>query len=565
MDRALLLAALLQAKGMQPRFASATLSDKELGLLGAQLTVVPNAYDAGGSNASPQPSITAAGEKMSKQLATLLDSGTRRADNIVATLSAGHVSLTNDAPPALEQFRRHVWIRTNSNGGTIDLDPSLSQLHPGNHLGFAAAAESADLQTGLYATLAVRLTATYDATGAGGERELASRQFRVADLGLRPIHIDIVPSDASVDLMHLTNNTQLVPEIGLDNDVGKASTFSVSDPSRGQIRSLKLEITTTQPGLPSRKYDRWLLTGGDQSNPDITQIVGFWTLLVQDAPANIAFIQATMLGTAENIPVSAQSDQSSGGNQRLYPADLLMFFTWDTAASESLEQRLGVTFQYDRPRLALKRVRLSIQNAKPVVISTFDIVENAVAAYGERGAYANVVLGAFDTQLENDVIGQGTISSIKALDSSNGAMQVLRTSANERGQYLGLQQSFDRGSVAVAMNAPVTIQGTTIWSWWDVDPHGGATVGRSTGGIGQDTTEYLNLTTAVLKSELSFINAAQACGSASKSAGKCVCSLISFAINVSGVFSAAATSLRAVNSGVQLGGYGGLAICASMP
>jgi hypothetical protein len=106
-DRALLLAALLRAKGFQPQFATATLGDDELRLLNSQLSAVPQDYDPGDSGASPDPLELARVEQLRSRVATLVEDGARRADGIVAALAAAGTSLTNDSVPDIEELRHH--------------------------------------------------------------------------------------------------------------------------------------------------------------------------------------------------------------------------------------------------------------------------------------------------------------------------------------------------------------------------------------------------------------------------------------------------------------------------
>src|ERR1035437_9745733 len=127
------------------------------------------------------------------------------------------------------------------------------------------------------------------------------------------------------------------------------------------------------------------------------------------------------------------------------------------------------------------------------------------------------------------------------------SMHLLRAAHSDEGQYFGLRQSFDRGSVAVALNAPVAVGGRSTWSWWDVDPHGGATVGRSTGGEGDDLAEMAFIVSSA-KFVVSWIQMLSACKNGTT--GKCVCAAITAAVDAFGMGLAYGAAYEAASKGL---------------
>ena len=568
-DRAILLSKLLAAKGIPSRFATATLADGDLRLLDAQRRVVPQDYQPSVAPDAPASSPADLNNTQDRDRAAALIAGAeQRTDKILASLTAGGVALSNDVPTPLEEFRHHVWVQVAKDGSLMDLDPSLSTLQPGKHLGATPGSATSDLPDDRYATMSVKLISEYGPDSAPVTSQLCSLAGHLADLGTKPVEIGVLPADTKTDFTKLQSETNFTAALGAGDSFTTSQPFSLNDPAHGKLRSLRIEIVTTQPERPSRTYVRWILAAADRNQPDLPlRIVGVRSLLVQSAPFSPSFSVSKALGSAATLAENA-AHPDVPGNALAYPARALSFYFMDNALSPALGKTHGVSFQYARPRLAIEAWGFAPPDGAPVGTVTFDIVDNAMAAYGDRGAQANVALGVLDTELEHEALGPDAFGSLEALDANPSALTLLRKAPGDDGQYAGLQQSFDRGSVVLAMNAPVTLHGQSTWSWWDVDPNGGATVGRSTGGAGTEIGEYAMVLAGIMATIGSGVQAAKDCGSGSKACG---CDIVvvmasAIALGIGGLaIKGTIATANALNAGGAVGLVGGAAqLCSGL-
>ena len=532
-DKAILLATLLRAKGYQCKFVSSALSDAELNELRVAETAVPEAFPSDNAQASGMSPNDANLQQSTAAVNAVIASAQTQADAIVAALASHGIHLANDASPAPDSERDHWWVKVDDGGRDVDLDPSAPALQPGRHFGQTPGTPTDDLPDALYATIQVRIVGVFGEGPSAQELELAGVRARTADLSGSPIRLAILPQKGEADP---ANATTFLPHFGLGDDIATGPAFELTDSRGARLSEIRLEISTTQPNRPNRTYRRWIVTNDQARDADVgARISGLATILVQDGPVNFNFGIATMLDADAQIADYVANPAMNLG-RLVYPIRGLRFFLQDAAAGVALAQKYGVAFQYDRPRIVLQRVAYDRRDGKTVMSDGFDIVENGLAARGDRGAYANVIRGAADTEIERDVSGLGATGAIDLLAAAPNALRLLRTLPSAQARYLGLEQTFERGAVAVALASDSP--GDQI-GWWDVDPQGGTTVGRVTGGAGQSLVEYGFYALNVFLETLTIRDAYAKCteGSSAIDCFAAICSAI-----VGAVFLAASVS-----------------------
>lgn len=129
-DRALLLTAILKAKGVRTRFATARLDDRSAAQLFERLFVEPTPA-AGDPPATASPSATrdTAFSDRIKARATR-DLGLVRA--ALAAAWPSDAGISRDA--VIAELREHAWVQADVGAGWQDLDPSLPGSRPGQPL-----------------------------------------------------------------------------------------------------------------------------------------------------------------------------------------------------------------------------------------------------------------------------------------------------------------------------------------------------------------------------------------------------------------------------------------------
>lgn len=530
-DRALLLAALLQAKGASVGFMHATLTDAQA----AQIVALDGkpAPAASGAPTAIAPAAQTSPDKMESYVTATLQAANRQADAITAVLAANNAPLaTGGAAPSNDDVRSHWWLRAIVGGQSVDLDPSLPSLESGAHLGTADASAPVDaLPASEYATVRFHLIATTSGNDGAKERDVFDRTVRAADLVGKAVELWMVPQKPSDDPR--TANV-LVPSFAVGSSLQTGQPLEMKSADGSILSELRLEISTLEPRREPRIYRRWLLTPEQaRGGAPAQHIAGNLALMVQTGPPNPAFVMSQMLESAAQYDSFQAINAARGAPSTVpgaipLPLRVLAYTIRDGYFAQRIAENAGasVRFVVDRPQIAMQRLEYSSTPGSNNARSTFDIVDNAVAAYGSGAPRANLVRGIVDTEIERDIESatQGAYDLLAA-GAQNGAMtRVLRTapSAADATQR-GIGETVANGSVALALNGTTAYDGHETLAWWDVDPASGNVVGRVTGGSGQALAEYgkMALTAANYASFfLSFANDVVNC----KGVGSCMCS-----------------------------------------
>lgn len=217
-DKALLLAALLQAQGETVRFARSTLSDAEAATLAAAAATPPSPQPIPTTNPALLQALhvsdadlkTGANTTVTTASAALDDAvklAASRADALLAELQRGGVRLSPQPAPAYDHT--HYYVQVQRGGSWTDADP-MPGLDFGKHLGAADAAFNApSLPDDRYAAVTFAVKVTH----ADGSSSYALSVTRTsADLASVPIHLFVSP-DGSNALAKAAKSTNCTPAL----------------------------------------------------------------------------------------------------------------------------------------------------------------------------------------------------------------------------------------------------------------------------------------------------------------------------------------------------------------
>jgi hypothetical protein len=478
-DKVSFLAWLLLEKGVAFQFVRGTLSDDELGRLARAIgkPVAPAAY--------PPP--------IAKYVASRVHDGTTFAAWAQGVLAANNVSLgeTSSAP---SMRRAHYWIQIARDGALFDLDPTLAGTTDGAHFGTTDPTfePSAVLPAALWHKLQVRLLET---SADGSIKTLLDDTDTVANLAYAPIRFTIAPTTGDPAK---PAGTAFSASLTVGSLPATKVSFDTSDAARG----LAIEVRRTGiDGSVAPIARRTLLDTSVSASNRPDRLAGLTTILVAPGRGSTAFTlheQMTALVTlAKDVAASAAGKTPEP--HAWYPLRIADYFSRDDAVGDALANAANTRFFRDRPNVAMQRTWFaSAANGDATAVTAFDIADNGMGTGGAASgtiAAANVARGYADTELERDVSespsNYGTIALFAAAGSA--APRVLASLAPADASeplHAGLDQTFAAGQVALSPSGPVTIDGNPAFGWWALDPKSGNTIGRMTGGSGQDMGEY---------------------------------------------------------------------------
>jgi Transglutaminase-like superfamily len=529
-DKASLLAALLQRKGIQTRFARSTLTDSEIATLTSLVTApapavepetVPDPVvkqlglstadlDAVRQKQEPDKgkSIAAGVTWGQTQAGRLIDILSRRGIDVVSTSSAEWTSA----------LRQHYWVQVNQNGSWVDLDPSAPTLQPGQHLGTADASFSAAaLPDDAYQTLKISVIATFLRAGSLQDQPLLTAAPKVVELVGQPLEISVLPVDANIKPADLGRATAFQAMMYVGDREYKGATLDLQKDG-AQLAEVRLEIQAIAPGRSAHNYRRWVFdrrSGSGLASMDNNALAHGVAVLYQGLVAAGSFNESFAIQKASEYlqavkpalldivaPPELKSKNGLPLNARPYPARVLSFFMRDREIADALEQSQSgkVRLYVDRPDIAFINLVLTGGEAPAGARASFDIMENGMAAAGpdaHASARLNVARGIIDTRIEQVVMGAkqptSTFSVFKAARQQGvnqwvlGPADVSSVQPPALGQQTAesLQDTLRSGQAALAVERPVAGQ----FGWWAVDPKNGSTVGRMSGGAGTEGAE----------------------------------------------------------------------------
>ena len=175
-DRAALLAALLQNAGHTARYARGTLPEREAAELVSSMWANRPTAPAPAEPGTASPGLLAAAQ-------TLVASTRRNYAVILEALRQADVAIT---PPlgldaVIEEARAHYWVQWERDGQWVDLDPLFADAAVGR--GYAPAAETFEaLPDDLFHRVTIRVKVEEYTDGQPSTRELLTHTAKAADL-----------------------------------------------------------------------------------------------------------------------------------------------------------------------------------------------------------------------------------------------------------------------------------------------------------------------------------------------------------------------------------------------
>jgi len=530
-DKALLLAALLQRKGATVRFARATLGAADVASLMQAALVAPAAA------ATPDFSDAAAdrivkqspgdrGALRAQLLAAVRDARAELAgaqsdaNGLASSLAAQGVALGGGPSPQTSWpslLRDHTWVQVQQGSTWIDLDPSLPTLSPNQRLAGAQTVTTSDaLPDDEFATLTVAVTAGRLRSGTVATADLVNERRRVADVVNLPVEVVIASDDASSPAVIGKANAFKV-HVRIAGDDLPDAPLAIQGDDGSQLLTLGMTLTVQAPGAGARVYRRTIVDrrppgGGaaiDPSNNARATACALSTryagLVVAGAlpPAYIDSVELDGLDGLNAIATTQPTNLPAADVlSETYPLAALRYFRRDALFAPS-----AARFVFDRPNIVFERTSYACPGQALALIRAFDIVENgqlALAADPQTAARANLLRGATDERIEaglfqTPVTGVNTPSVIAAATKAKVPLVLLQPASPQAlaGLHLpadstaALQATLDAGSVALAIQQPVTVNSTPHEVWWAVDLGSGNTIGRMENGAGQDMIETL--------------------------------------------------------------------------
>ncbi|MGH9411529.1 MAG: hypothetical protein ACRD1V_19005, partial [Vicinamibacterales bacterium] len=482
-DKAALLAWLLVTKRIPYQFVRGTLAPAERARLAeAEAT------------ARPAPSAPAA---VKSYTAGLAKDGQVFAAWARGVLSASKVPMDAGSSPADRVSPRHYWIQILRSGRVVDLDPTLPNLAVGTHLGTidASFTPTAVLPKEEWHQLEIRVTASF---ANNTEKTLIDHTDTVANLAYAPIRLVFAPS-GSGDPMQPGAATAFVAGLQIGSVNGGSADLDLGTGATS-VRAISLEIRRKAPAGPVIEVARRSLIDAHTPAADRAyQLAGMTSIVVAPGRGAIAFATHMQFRTLQQW-VQAAADAKAGKTPAVsswYPIRILDYYERDDAMADALAASGGARLFRDRPNVAMLRTSFVRRAAATDVVTAFDIADNgmnSLAAARDLVIHENLVRGYADARIEHDVLedrsGTGTIAlfdAARAQQISPSAYTQAPPIAEELES--GVDQTLAAGQVAIAPTTPVKVGDRTVYGWWAIDPASGNSVGRMTGGGGQDLAE----------------------------------------------------------------------------
>jgi hypothetical protein len=482
-DKLVLLAWLLVNKGVPIQFVRGTLSDSEHQRI-AQAAAAPPASTGPIENEQVRSAV----DRYVKDGSAFAGWATRQLGKSNIALGSGKA---NDRIGS-----RHYWLQVDRDGRAFDLDPTLSDMTEGQHLGSLDASFKpwAMLPDDEWHYVQVRVTAEY---ADGTSLPVAALTAKTPDVAYAPLRILFLPHGS-----------------GDFSTVGTARTFdafflnggSIAGPqtldldAHGGVHVVRMEIRRKDTHGTIVTSARDLLTAGTPKQAQGPSLAGLTTMLiVPGSGANGLTLHEYFRSMAAVADAVANAKGGPVAPVAVYPLRIADYFSRDDLVAEQLLHDAGTRLYRDRPNVVLQRTRFSDARA-PVAATDFDIVDNTMvgaAGSSHQTAQANLARGYADTMIERDVTGakdNGTIAIFDAAKSA-GVAPVVVTSESAIPQAVrqltrGIGETLANGGVAIALDSSVSLDGRVAYGWWDIDAADGNAVGRITGGGGAELTEY---------------------------------------------------------------------------
>lgn len=534
-DRALLLAAILQAGGRRVRFARGTLDAARARAL------VTSAWAPRPDPASATtPAATPAGPAADGTFA-FLDAAARRDFALLREHLKG-VATPRTVLPTVESLiaeaRPHYWVQVEQDGRWIDLDPSFADAVPGRAWTRVEETRTA-LPDTLFHTLTVVVRVEERGEGPAVTRDLLRFTARAADLSaadLVLLHMPEAwtPEGGGAAPLPLGPEGGVKPVLIVGGEILVGESFRWQPEGGGRVRSLLsgegLRRTAT---VVTAEWLVFEVAGPDGQRETVVREL--WdalgparraaggTLSPEDLQALAAGrrsadltgnVYSTFVTTGRLAPVHlrevAEDPPTAPEDAVDLRAVLHRISLWQVAAADALIDRLhgrgaGLAFYPASPRLVIAEV----SDRDGVARAAIDLRRHARRLVGTEGAAgqalaAQVFRGVVEGTLERVVMetltgGAGPLVSTSTLLDQARREQVPIVRVDPEARALSgevpadarerVRDDLRRGFLVVAPLRPLTVAGRPRLAWWRVEPASGLTTGVTDEGLHQTGTE----------------------------------------------------------------------------
>lgn len=482
-DKTVLLAWLLVAKNVPYQFVRGSLSPNDR-------TQIVKAAASPGPPPSADPSV-------SSYTAALAKEGERFAEWARGLLSAKNVQLGGGVGPADRLRPLHYWIQIARGNTIVDLDPTIPGSAAGTHLGTIDSSfkPTAAFPTEEWHYLQIRVTASF---ANNTTKTLIDHTDSVPNLAYAPIRLVFAPS-GSVDPMQPGTATAFDVGLWIGSTISSRSHVDLgSGPT--SLQSVVLDVRRKGPdGAIIEVARRSLIDEHTPAAERPYRLAGMTTMIVAPGRGAMAFATHMQFHALQQL-VQDVTDARGGAAPSLhpwYPIRIIDYYRRDDAMAEALAVANGARLYRDRPNVAMLRTTFVRNGTNTDVVTAFDIADNGMgsaAMQPDAIIKENMIRGYADAKIEHDVLeapsDAGTIALFAAASVQSVAPSVLTQPAQTVDPlYEGLDRTISAGQLAIASSKPVTVNGRALYGWWAIDPKTGNTVGRMTGGGGQELAE----------------------------------------------------------------------------
>ena len=506
LDRALLLAALLDAMGVEHRFAVADLDDASVDRVLERALVAP-------LEPLPTPGIeltaldaSAIATRATRDYARLREALGDRVDAIPGA----------DANVMREAVRHHAWVQAAFGTGWRDLDPTLPDALIGTTI-VPPSETPASLPDDAWHTVTLRVVAGTVGDAGLTEHTVIERTFRADEAAASDVFVTFVPYDANLGTViaqALSGESQWTPLLVVETDVATGEPFAVS--SRGtdvfgdqtevvELATLRLIVEGRAPDGSTSEAERLLLDrlpdgaseaitadeltpmAGDENGPYALSM--FHHLLVSTGGTDLReyaierSVSADYVGTSLDSDLPIESYDLPGILWPVAIADQSLVVASEAAIVKGLEADGRVRSFVGEPRLTLMSAGRdardgSVAYATDLLVDGVSLLPGPAAVSGDL-ARRQLWYGALQTALETEIaIRRATLldPATRTIDgiSLMGADGLRTLSAADAASMEGgvppsLQAALASGALVLAPEVAGRPQ-----AWWTVDPRTGA-------------------------------------------------------------------------------------------
>lgn len=514
-DRASLLTAILKAKGIRTRFATARLDDRAADQLFERLFVAP-------ATAAGDPSVTAS--PSATRDTSFSDRIRARATRDLTLVRAAMIGawpsdagISRDA--VIEELREHAWVQAEVGAGWQDLDPSLSGSQPGQPL---TPAESTfdEMPEGRFQHVTIRVMAETLSEGELSTTPRLEWSARAPDVLERKIFLTHVPAGTGAGgklarlagehwrpALWLGGTLHSGDTIEFGSGSNSAGSFLFGESAKTLVAEwLELEfdqtggrIDTTRRALFNRASDvvragavtKASLTPVPMMNSGPVPALALHNLWFTAGGHDLAAYADTLAELSGQGPEPGKGEVDPEATLSTMAMANFSFLVWsDHVILPSVNDAAGVRLYADSPRALI--FSLSPDARGPgAATAEYDLHRDRVRAVArdaalvqaavDRKVWFGLLEGALEHELTAaDVADAGGNAAdyltTSALVTELGVASVREGSADQAVTLAGDQSRSDRMLAAVARGAALVVPrpppGKPARGWWEIAANG---------------------------------------------------------------------------------------------